>query len=233
MSEFTEELRAALFAMQDKTYRDFQAGLIPNVAKENIIGVRIPKLRKYAKGLVRDPRVSVFLEQLPHQYYDENNVHAFVVEQIQDYRDCLRLAGRFLPYIDNWATCDMFSPKVFAKHKEDLLIHIREWIASGRTYTVRFGIGMLMRYYLEEDFDEEYLALVAGLRSEEYYINMMVAWYFATALAKQYDAALPYLQEERLAVWTHNKAIQKACESYRVAPEQKEDLRRLKKKETP
>lgn len=231
MQDITAEVRAALFAMREEAYRDFQAKLIPNVAKENIIGVRIPKLRKYAKQLAKEPRIHAFLGELPHKYYDENNVHAFIVEQIRDFGDCLGEVGRFLPYLDNWATCDMFSPKVFAKHRQELPIHIREWLASGRTYTVRFGIGMLMRHYLEEDFEGEYLALVAGVRSEEYYVNMMIAWYFATALAKQYDAALPYLKEERLAVWTHNKAISKACESYRITAEQKEALRALKRKE--
>ncbi len=230
MQKFTDEIRAHLFEMQDTAYRDFHAKLIPNIDKENVIGVRTPELRKYAKQLAKHPQIDTFLMDLPHQYYDENNAHAFVVEQIKDYEGCLQKVEHFLPYIDNWATCDMLSPKVFAKHTDDLLLHIREWLASGKTYTVRFGIGMLMRFYLDDAFSPEYPELVASVRSEEYYVNMMIAWYFATALAKQYDAVLPYLSGGRLSVWTHNKAIQKACESYRITAEQKAYLRGLKKK---
>lgn len=228
MSDIGERIRAELWEMRDVGYKDFHAKLIPTVAPEAIIGVRTPELRKYARKLAKDPQIGDFLAQLPHQYYDENNVHAFVVEQIKDYEECLAQTERFLPYIDNWATCDMMAPKVFAKHKEELLESIRRWIASSETYTIRYGVGMLMRFYLEEDFRQEYLQWVADIRSEEYYVNMMRAWYFATALAKQYEAVIPYLEEKRLDDWTHNKAIQKACESYRVTAEQKKYLRGLK-----
>lgn len=231
MSEFSEEIRAHLFELQDTEYRDFQAKLVPDVAKENIIGVRTPQLRQYAKQLAKRPEAAEFLNNLPHRYYDENNVHAFLVEQVRDYGECLAQVERFLPYVDNWATCDMMSPKVFAKHPDELLCAIRAWLSSGRTYTVRFGIGMLMRLYLDDRFQPEYPALVAAVSSEEYYVNMMIAWYFATALAKQYAAVLPYIEERRLPVWTHNKAIQKACESRRITAEQKEYLRGLKIRE--
>lgn len=228
MYNFTDEIRAHLFAMQDEEYRNFHANLIPNVDKETIIGVRVPELRKYAKKIAAHSRVEEFLSELPHRYYDENNVHTFIVEQIKDYEECLRQVERFLPYVDNWATCDMWAPKVFAKHTDELLAHIREWIASQETYTVRFGLGMLMRLYLGEAFKTEYLELAASVKSDEYYVKMMIAWFFATALSKQYEAALPYLQERRLSGWVHNKTIQKACESCRIAPDRKEQMRSLK-----
>ena len=228
MSDIGERIQAELWEMQDTGYKDFHAKLIPTVAPEAIIGVRTPQVRKYAKQLAKDPQIGDFLAQLPHKYYDENNVHAFVVEQIRDYGECLAQTERFLPYIDNWATCDMMAPKVFARHKEKLLEPIRRWIASSETYTIRYGVGMLMRFYLDEDFRPEYLQWVAEISSEEYYVNMMRAWYFATALAKQYEAVIPYLEEKRLDGWTHNKAIQKACESYRMTAEQKKYLRSLK-----
>lgn len=185
-------------------------------------------MRKLAKKWAKNPQIGEFLEQLPHKFYDENNVHAFIVEQFRDYGQCLEQTERFLPYIDNWATCDMMAPGVFARHTGELLEPIGRWIASGKTYTVRFGVGMLMRFYLDEAFKPEYPDWVARIRSEEYYVNMMRAWYFATALAKQYEAAAPFLEERRLDAWTHNKAIQKACESNRVPAEQKRYLRELK-----
>lgn len=228
MSGIGERIQEQLWEMQDVGYKDFHAKLIPTVAPEAIIGVRTPELRKYARKLAKDPQIDDFLAQLPHQYYDENNVHAFVVEQIRDYGECLAQTERFLPYIDNWATCDTMAPKVFAKHKTELLESVQRWIASSETYTIRYGVGMLMRFYLEEDFRQEYLQWVADIRSEEYYVNMMRAWYFATALAKQYEAVIPYLEEKRLDDWTHNKAIQKACESYRITAQQKKYLRGLK-----
>lgn len=228
MSDIGERIQASLWELQDTEYRDFHAKLIPTVAPEAIIGVRTPEVRKLAKKLAKEPEIGEFLLQLPHQYYDENNIHAFVVEQIKDYEECLAQTERFLPYIDNWATCDMMAPKVFAKHKEELLEPIGRWIASGDTYTIRFGVGMLMRFYLDEDFRPEYPRQVAEICSEEYYVNMMRAWYFATALTKQYEAIIPYFEEQRLDKWTHNKAIQKACESYRVTAEQKSYLRKLK-----
>ena len=227
-SDIKERIKEALFEMRDLKYRDFHAKLMPTVDKECVIGVRVPALRKYAKKLAKEPQIGEFLEELPHQYYEENNVHAFVIEQTQEYEKCLAQVELFLPYIDNWATCDMLSPKVFGKHTKELLEVIKKWIASEQTYTIRFGIGMLMRFYLDEKFDDAYPEMVAHVKSEEYYVNMMIAWYFATALAKQYEAVLPYLTERKLNLWIHNKTIQKACESYRITKEQKEFLRTLK-----
>lgn len=223
-----DKIQAELWELRDEGYRDFHAKLIPTVEPETIIGVRTPQVRKLSKKWAKDPGIGEFLTRLPHKFYDENNVHAFIVEQYKDYGECLEQTERFLPYIDNWATCDMMSPKVFARHTEELLEPIRRWIASDRTYTVRFGVGMLMRFYLDGAFRPEYPDLVAGICSEEYYINMMRAWYFATALAKQYEAVTPYLEEKRLDAWTHNKAIQKACESNRIGAERKQYLRSLK-----
>ncbi|MDD4851209.1 MAG: DNA alkylation repair protein [Gemmiger sp.] len=223
-----QTIQQQLFALRDATYRDFQAKLMPTVEKDTIIGVRTPAVRKLAASLAGTPTAAEFLRCLPHPYYDENNLHGFLIEKITDYTACIAAVNAFLPYIDNWATCDLMAPKVFKKNLPALLGEIRGWLASGKTYTVRYGIGMLMHFYLDEAFQPEYLALVAAVRSEEYYVNMMVAWYFATALAKQYTAALPYLTQHRLAPWAHNKAIQKAVESYRITAEQKVYLKTLK-----
>ena len=217
-----------LFRLQDTDYREFQRKLIPNIAPETMIGVRTPELRRYAIELAKDPEIGLFLEALPHPFFDENQLHAFILSEIRDYDRCLREVERFLPFVDNWATCDQLSPRVFKKHRKELLSAIMGWVRSEATYTIRFGVGMLMQHYLDEDFDPAYLRIVAELRSYEYYVNMSIAWYFATALAKQYEAALPYITEHRLAPWTHNKAIQKAVESYRITPEQKKYLKSLK-----
>ncbi|MBR2275105.1 MAG: DNA alkylation repair protein [Lachnospiraceae bacterium] len=225
-----DEIRKELFALQDTKYRDFQSKLIPSVDPESVIGVRTPELRKMAKKLSKLGDIQEFLDDLPHRYFDENQLHAFLISEMKDYERCKGEVQRFLPYVDNWATCDQMSPKVFRKHRSELIESIRNWIKSDKTYTVRFGTGMLMEHFLDEDFDPAYLELAAGIRSEEYYINMMTAWYFATALAKQYSAALPYIENRRLDPWTHNKAIQKAVESYRITLEQKEYLRTLKVK---
>ena len=217
-----------LFALQDKEYQAFQSKLMPTVPPETVIGVRTTLLRKLARELAGTPQAEQFLQSLPHRYYEENNLHAFLLERIRDYDTALTETERFLPCIDNWATCDCFCPKVFAKHKEELLVPIRRWLGSEHVYTVRYAMGLLMRYYLDEDFRPEYLAWVANIRSEEYYLNMMRAWYFATALAKQPEDALPWLTERRLDVWTHNKTIQKAVESFRVPAERKQQLRELR-----
>lgn len=217
-----------LFALQDKKYRDFQARLMPTVKPEHIIGVRTPALRQLAKEMMRKGEADAFLAKLPHKYFEENQLHAFILSDMKDYAECVERLEEFLPYVDNWATCDQMSPKVFRKHRPELLGQIRLWLASPATYTVRFGIGMLMAHYLDEDFDPACLSLVAGLRSDEYYVNMMIAWYFATALAKQYDASLPFIEEQRLSVWTHNKAIQKAIESRRITMAHKDYLRSLR-----
>ena len=224
----TDEIREELFKLQDKKYRDFQSKLIPNVNLDAVIGVRTPELRKLAKKYEKKEDISMFLEVLPHRYFDENQLHAFIISERKDYKRCIEETNRFLPFIDNWATCDQLSPKIFKKNKVDLLKEIYEWITSSNTYTVRFAIGMLMQHFLDDDFDIKYPKLVAKIKSEEYYINMMIAWYFATALAKQYDKIIPFIENKKLDKWTHNKTIQKAVESYRITEEQKSYLKTLK-----
>ena len=226
----TDEIRTELFRWQDEPYRDLQRKLIPTVDAQTVIGVRTPTLRKLAKELRRREDVEAFLSALPHRYFDENQLHAFLISEEKDFARCLSAVEAFLPYVDNWATCDQLSPRVFKKHRRELLEPIRTWLSSGETYTVRFAVGMLMEHFLEEDFDPAYLTWVAQLPPGEYYIDMGRAWYFATALAKQYEAALPFILENRLDPWTHNKTIQKSVESYRITPEQKEHLRRLRRR---
>lgn len=221
-------IRETLFSLRDEKFAAFQARLIPNVAPERVIGVRTPALRKLAKTLRGSGQAEEFLKALPHEFFEENNLHAFLLCEMKDFEACVQAVEDFLPYVDNWATCDQMSPGVFRKNKQALLPPIRRWIASEQCYTRRFGIGMLMSHFLDEDFREEYLSLVSDIRSEEYYVNMMIAWYFATALAKQYEAALPYLENRRLAPWVHNKAIQKAVESFRVSDGHKTYLKTLK-----
>ena len=221
-------IRETLFSLRDEKFAAFQARLIPNVAPERIIGVRTPALRKLAKTLRGSGEAEEFLKALPHEFFEENNLHAFLLCEMKDFDACVQAVEDFLPYVDNWATCDQMSPRVFRKNKQALLHYIRCWIASERCYTRRFGTGMLMSHFLDEDFREEYLRLVSDKRSEEYYVNMMIAWYFATALAKQYEAALPYLENRRLDPWVHNKTIQKVLESFRVSDEHKACLRALK-----
>ena len=222
-----QEIRKVLFDLQDTRYREMQIRIIPTVNPDRIIGVRTPELRRMAKELVRSEDAALFLNDLPHTYFEENQLHAFILSGIKDYKQCVELLNRFLPYVDNWATCDQMSPKVFRNHRKELLQDIRKWINSGDTYTIRFGIGMLMEHYLDEDFDPACPELVSGIRSDEYYVNMMTAWYFATALAKRYKAVLPYVENKRLDTWTHNKTIRKAIGSFRITPEQKEYLRSL------
>lgn len=228
MTDIEKRVQARLFEMQDLGYRDFHSKLMPTVPKDKIIGVRVPQLRKFAKEFGKTEDAKEFLKILPHKYYEEDNIHAFLIEQIKDFDECISALDDFLLYVDNWATCDMMTPKVFKKNTDKLLPKIEEWLISDYTYQVRFAIGMLMKFYLDENFDEKYLKLVASVKSEEYYINMMIAWYFATALAKQWDKTLPYIQNKNLDKWTHNKAIQKAVESYRVTDKQKEYLKTLK-----
>ncbi len=222
-------LQQQLFALADPGYKAFHVKLIPNIPSERIIGIRTPALRKFAKSFAKTPQAQEFLIQLPHRYYEENNLHAFVVETIRDFDTALMEANRFLPYIDNWATCDMFSPKVFLRHPDEFYEQIRQWLESDHPYTIRYGVVQLMRL-LEGHFLPEMPELLCQIYSEEYYVNMAIAWYFATALAKQYDAALPYLLEHRLTPWVHNKAIQKAIESRRMTPDQKSFLRGQKVK---
>ena len=222
------DIREALYELGDEKYRAFQDKLIPSVDPEAMIGVRTPALRSLAKRLYRAGETAEFLAALPHRYFDENQLHAFILSGMKDYESCIEGVCAFLPYVDNWATCDQMSPKVFKKHRPELLDSIKKWIRSVHTYTVRFAVGMLMQHYLDEDFDPAYPEMVAEVQSEEYYIRMMIAWYFATALAKQYEAVLPYIEERRLEPWRHNKTIQKAVESYRITQEQKEYLKSLK-----
>ena len=223
-----DEIVAELFRLQDKKYAAFQSKVIPTVETDRIIGVRTPELRAFAKKLVKDEDVASFLTSLPHQYFDEDQLHAFVISMEKDFDKCIAEIEAFLPFFDNWATCDQLSPKAFKKEPEKLLSYICAWIKSDTVYTVRFAIGMLMQHFLDERFDPKYADMVAAVRSEEYYINMMIAWYFATALAKQYTSILPYLEEKKLDDWTHNKAIQKSVESNRITTEQKAYLKTLK-----
>ena len=223
-----DEIRKNLLSMQDEKYRSFQVKLFPTVDPQTVIGVRTPELRSYAKKLLKEEGVSAFLSDLPHRYFDENQLHAFILSELKDYEKCMQEVNRFLPYVDNWATCDQMSPKVFKKHRPQLLEQIRTWLKSEKTYTIRFAIGMLMEHYLDDGFDLSYPETVAEIRSGEYYVNMMIAWYFATALAKQYEGIIPFIENRKLDAWTHNKAIQKAVESYRITPEQKEYLKGLK-----
>lgn len=218
-----------LFELQDKDYADFHSGLVPNIPREKIIGVRVPDARRLAKEYGKDPECRDFLRALPHKYYDENMLHGILLSEQKDYEDCVGAVEEFLPYVDNWAVCDILSPKIFKKHRARLIAKVREWSASEKTYTCRFGMEMLMTHYLDEDFCPEYLEIPAGVRSEEYYVNMMIAWFFATALAKQWDAAIPYLQDNRLGEWVHNKTIQKARESFRITQEQKAYLKTLRR----
>ena len=217
-----------LFNMQDLKYRDFHSRLMPTVMKENIIGVRIPQIKAFAKEISGSKEAELFLQELPHKYYEENNLHAFLTAQITDYDECIAQLEKFLPFIDNWATCDSLKPKAFAKNKERLIIKIKEWISSPHLYTSRFGIGMLMTHFLDSDFKHEYMQWVTDVETDEYYLMMMKAWFFATALAKQYNAALPYLEQKRLDKTAHNKTIRKAIESFRITQEQKAFLKNLK-----
>lgn len=230
--QIIKQVQTELFALQDIKYREFQAKLMPTIDKERIIGVRTPALRAFAKKFGKTAEAKTFLEVLPHQYYEEMNLHGLLIEQIKDYEECIKEIDRFLPYVDNWATCDLLAVRRVKKQLDVFVKEVYRWVESKHIYTIRFGIGMLMRYYLDEYFQLEYPEKVATILSEEYYVNMMRAWYFATALAKQYDAVLPFIEERRLDVWTHNKTIQKAVESYRIMPEQKAYLRTLKIKKS-
>ncbi|MDD4689454.1 MAG: DNA alkylation repair protein [Eubacteriales bacterium] len=222
------DIQKNLFTMQDLSYRDFHARLMPTIDKDTIIGVRTPLLRKYAKENFKEAKYIDFLKDLPHTYYEENNLHGFIIEQIKDYDKCIEEIEKFLPFIDNWATCDLMHPKIFKSHLQELLPKIRVWIASDKTYIIRFGIGMFMCYYLDDAFNASYLGMVADINSDEYYVKMMIAWYFATALAKQYDDAISYIEGQKLSKWTHNKTIQKAVESYRITENQKAYLKTLR-----
>ncbi|MCQ2506557.1 MAG: DNA alkylation repair protein [Lachnospiraceae bacterium] len=223
-----DEVQQELLKMEDCEYKTFSSNLMPGVDFEKVIGIRIPKLRKYAKELVKREDIDDFLLTLPHKYHEENNIHAFILEQCRDFDKTIGMLNSFLPYVDNWSTCDSMKPKAFKSHKKELWPEIKKWIASEHAYTIRFGIEMLMSFYLDENFDEEQANLVCAIKSDEYYVNMMIAWYFATALAKQWDRIIPYIVEKRMTSWCHNKTIQKARESFRISKEQKEYLNKLK-----
>lgn len=217
-----------LQALKEKEYADFQAKLVPTIEPSTILGIRVPKLRALAKSYIRDQECQVFLDSLPHNYYDENMLHAILISEMKDYDKCINRLEAFLPYVDNWAVCDIMSPKLFKRYREDLMTRIKVWMASEETYTIRFGLSMLMTHFLDEDFRPEYLDMASSIRSDEYYVNMMIAWFFATALAKQWEVSLPYIEDKRLDDWTHKKAIQKARESLRISKEKKEYLKGLK-----
>lgn len=228
--QWFKDLEQRLFSLQDLEYKAFHCRLMPTVDPSRVIGIRTPALRTLAKEFAKQPEAAQFLDSLPHDYYEENNLHGFLVSAIKDPEEAISQLDRFLPYVDNWATCDMLSPKAFQKESPLILPKIRAWLSDSHAYTIRFGIGMLLKFYLDDRFSPEFLSWAAEVGSEEYYVRMMVAWYFATALAKQYDAALPYITEHRLPDWIHNKAIQKAIESNRIPPETKVFLRNLKVK---
>ena len=212
--------------MGEEKYKEFSSKLMPTVSRDKVIGIRTPILRKYAKDL---ENYDEFLTDLPHKYFEEDNLHAFLIERERDFEKCIEMLDTFLPFVDNWATCDSMKPKVLKKEPEKLLVHIKRWIKSKDVYTVRYAINLLMSFYLDENFDSDYLDLVADVKSEEYYINMMQSWYFATALAKQYNATVPYIENNVLDEWTHNKTIQKSIESFRITEEHKNYLKKLKR----
>ncbi|MBR4286132.1 MAG: DNA alkylation repair protein [Clostridia bacterium] len=224
----TNDIMADLLSMKDEEYKKFHSALMPTIDPESVIGIRVPVLRKYTKDLYKKGGYEDFLQGLPHKYYEENNLHAFLIEQEKDYGTLIEKLNAFLPYVDNWATCDMLSPKIFKTHKKELLNEIDKWINSGEPYIIRFGIKSLMQYYLDENFDVSFAQKVADVKSDEYYVNMMRAWYFATALSKQYEVSVKFLENRILDKWTHNKTISKACESYRISFENKIYLKTLR-----
>ena len=220
-------IKEELLKLKDEKYKEFHAKLMPTINPDTIIGIRVPVLRAFSKT-IQD--TEDFFSHLPHEYFEENNLHGFLIEKISDFDECIKELEKFLPYVDNWATCDMMRPKVFKKNTDKLVLKIKEWLKSEHTYTVRFGIEMLMVYFLDEKFDEKYLGWVSKIKSDEYYINMMIAWYFATALAKQYETAVKYIEKNKLPLWVHNKTIQKAVESYRISNNVKDYLKTYRRK---
>lgn len=231
MADIVESVRARLFDLQDPGYKAFHCKLMPTVPPEAVIGVRTPEIRKLARELHKTPAAAAYLQSLPHTYYEENNLHGALLSLLGDYDQTVEALEAFLPHVDNWATCDLMSPRAFRKHPEPLPEQARRWMDSQHVYTARFGIGVLLGFYLDDAFQPEHLAWVSQVRGGAYYVDMMAAWYFATALAKQYGAALPWLEQGKLGAWVHNKTIQKAIESRRVPEERKAYLRTLKRKE--
>ena len=219
----SDSIISRLIALKDDEYKKFHCRLIPNISSDTILGVKTPFIRELAKQLIKH-EYEDYLNQLPHKYYEENNLHAFIIELIDDFSTCIAYLEAFLPYIDNWATCDSLSPKCFKKHKKQLLQYIIKWINSNHIYTIRFGVNMLMKHYLDDDFNESYLELVANIKHDDYYVKMVIAWYFATALSKQQTLTIPYIKEHKLDEWILNKTIQKARESRRISKELKQEL---------
>lgn len=224
------EIQKKLFELQDKKYALFQAKLTPTVNPDIFIGVRVPDCRALAKDLFKNNSDDIkdFLSELPHKYYDENMLHGLLISGIKDFDQCISELKTFLPYVDNWAVCDIMSPKCFKKHKKELLPFIETWTKSSEEYTIRFGLEMLMTHFLDDDFRPEHLMIAASVHSDKYYVNMMIAWFFATALTKQWSSAIGYIEDYKLDEWVHNKTIQKARESYRISDDQKEYLNKLK-----
>jgi len=217
-----------LYLLQDLEYKKFHARLMPTIDENKIIGIRVPKLRDYAKEIFGTELANIFVKDLPHDFYEEDNLHAFLIERIADFNECVEEIERFLPYVNNWATCDMLRPKAFKKNPKKLFPYVKSWITKKETYTIRFAIGMLLSFYLDEHFNKSHIDLVLSVKSDEYYVNMMRAWYFATALSKHWELCISVIEDNLLDEWTHNKTIQKAIESYRITKEQKEHLRKLK-----
>lgn len=222
------EIQKKLYNLKDEKYREFTSKLIPEISKDEIIGVRTPHLKNLAKEIFIKGNYEGFLKELPHKYHEENLLHGFIIGKIKEYEKALGFTEKFLPYVNNWAVCDSLRPASFRKNKSSMLKSIKKWVKSGHVHTIRFGVEMLMCHYLDDDFKEDYLEIPAEIKSEEYYVNMMIAWFYATALAKRYDETLPYLESKRLSTWVHNKTIQKAIESYRITPNKKEYLKSLK-----
>ncbi len=228
MIRSVDDIRRFLFDNSEQQYRDFSHSLLPTIDKSRLIGVRAPVIRKLAKSVGSTDTAQAFVSDLPHRYYEENNLHGYLVANQKDFHTAIKMVEKFLPYVDNWATCDNMRPKVFSKHLDLLYPYVLKFVQSSHTYTVRYGVGLLNSYYLDDGFEREHLELVCGIKSDEYYIDMMIAWYMATALFMQYDTAIEYIENKRLKPFVHNKAIQKACESFRVTDEHKEYLRTLK-----
>ena len=217
-----------LMVLKDDKLKEFQAKLIPTIDINTIIGIKTPVLRNIAKDMIKNNEAEEFINKLPHQYFEENQIHAFILSELKDYDKCVKEVDIFLDYVDNWATCDQMSPKIFKKHLEELRIKILEWINSNQTYKIRFGVSMLLEFYLDDCFKESDLEIVSNIKSDEYYVNMMVAWYFSTSLVKQYNSAIKYIENKKLDKFCHNKTIQKAIESFRISDEKKDYLRTLK-----
>ena len=221
-------IQEKLFELQDLNYKDFHSKLMPTICKDKIIGVRVPQLRKFAKELNKSNLKADFLNSLPHKYYEEDNLHAFLIKQIKDFDECISALDNFLLYVDNWATCDMMTPKVLGKNLDLLYEKIQEWIKSKHTYTIRFAIVTLMKFFMDERLDKKHLSLILKIKTDEYYINMAIAWYLATALSSRWDVVIPYIEKQKFDKRVHNKAIQKAVESYRITKEQKDYLKTLR-----